>query len=259
MRVHRSDLGFRDGNRGTHTSRTIMSAELGLLLEHLPNDAGREDYRRAVIEDNVLGKRTGATRKLSFQRLRELYGLDPDIPLFRYLRFLWGVDQEGRPLLAFLCAYARDPLLRMTAPAVLDAALGTSVDKHDLEKILSEAAPDRFNPSILNKIARNAASSWTQSGHLKGRSRKQRVRPHATPGAAAMALFIGCLEGLRAQRLFNTLWTRLLDVPLHRLQDLTLEAARRSWLDFLQADTVVEIRFPDRLTPQEEKWTYEPA
>lgn len=259
MSTHRERLGFRDGERGTHTSRTIMLAELNLLLEYRPGEVGREEYRQAVIADNVLAKRTGATRQLTFQRLNELYGLDPDIPLFRYLRFLWRADPEGRPLMAFLCAYGRDPLLRLSAPALLDVDPGTIIDKGDIERVLAEGAPDRFNASILSKIARNAASSWTQAGHLRGRSRKQRTRPKATPGAAAMALFMGYLEGLRAQRLFNTVWTRLLEVPLHRLQDLTREAAQRGWLDYLQADTVVEVRFPGRLTPEEEAWTHEPA
>jgi hypothetical protein len=259
VRSQRLKSGFRDGDRGTHTSRTIMLTELCLLLDAVPQDVSREVYRRAVIEDNVLGKRTGATRKLSYQRLSELYGLDPKIPMFRYLRILWETDQESRPLIAFLCAYARDPLLRLSAPAVLEAEEGAVVDKNDLEKVLEEVAGDRFNPSILNKIARNAASSWTQSGHLNGRTRKQRTRPRPTAGAAAMALFIGYLEGLRAQRLFDTSWTRLLEVPLHRLQELTLEAARRGWLDYLRADTVVEVRFPGRLTLEEEEWTHEPA
>lgn len=256
---HRSRLGFRDGDRGTHTSRTIMSAELRLLLDSLSPNASRADYRRAVIEDNVLGKRTGATRKLSFQRMSELYGLDPDIPMFRYMRFLWEIDEEGRPLIAFLCAYARDPLLRLTSPAVLEAEPGTPIDKRYLEKTLVEGVLERFNPSILNKIARNAASSWTQSGHLAGRARKIRSLPKATPGAAAMALFSGYLEGLRAERLFTTPWTRLLELPPPGLQDLTQEAARRGWLDYLRVDTVVEVRFPGRLTPEEEAWTHEPG
>ena len=37
---YRSQLGFRDGDRGTHTSRTIMSAELRLLLDYVTADAG---------------------------------------------------------------------------------------------------------------------------------------------------------------------------------------------------------------------------
>jgi|APSaa5957512622_1039677.scaffolds.fasta_scaffold13263_2 hypothetical protein len=259
MNTHRGMLGFRDGDRGTHTSRTIMSTELTLLLDQLPGEADKEAYRRAVVDENVLGKRTSATRKLSFQRLSELYGLDFSIPMFRYLRFLWDVDREGRPLTAFLLSYARDPLLRMTNPAISNADTGSIVVKDDIEKAIVEASGERFGAVTLGSLVRNTASSWTQSGHLSGRVRKQRTHPQATAGSAAMALFLGYLEGMRAQRLFDTPWTRLLEVPLQRFQDLTVEAARHGWLDYLRAGNVVEVRFPGRLTPEEEEWTHESA
>ena len=251
-------LGLRGGDRGTHTSRTIMFAELALLLQAVPMDAPQATYRSAVVDENVLGKRSQATRELSFQRLKELYGLDPRLPMFRFLRFLWSVDREGRPLLAFLAAYARDPLLRLTAPAVFDAEQGARVGTTDVQLVLEKVTGNRFNPSILNKVARNAASSWTQSGHLRGRVQKCRSRPGATPGATALALFLGYLQGLRAQRLFASEWIRILDVPRDHVHQLAREAAQRGWLKFLHADTVVEIRFPGRLTPKEEEWTHEP-
>ena len=65
--------GFRAGERGTHTSRTMMLEELSHLLEAVPGDVAREQYADAVMEQNCLGKRTAATRKLSLQRLTELY------------------------------------------------------------------------------------------------------------------------------------------------------------------------------------------
>ena len=64
-------FGFRSGDKGTHTSRTIMLDELSTLLESLPAEAGRADYLAAIIEDNALGKQTAATRKLTAQRLRD--------------------------------------------------------------------------------------------------------------------------------------------------------------------------------------------
>ena len=79
---------------------------------------------RAIVEGNALGKKTESTRKLSAQRLSELYALDEAVPLFRLLRELWPIDEPGRPMLAFLCASARDPLLRMTAKPVLKARRG---------------------------------------------------------------------------------------------------------------------------------------
>ena len=97
--------GFRSGERGTHTSRTIMLDELSLLLAAVPGAAAsRRDYAEAVLDGNCLGKRTAATRKLSLQRLTELYGLDTRLLLFRMLKGLWERHEAGRPLLALLLA-----------------------------------------------------------------------------------------------------------------------------------------------------------
>ena len=63
-----------------------MLDELSDLLEAAPAGASRQDYAHAVMEENCLGKRTAATRKLSLQRLSELYGLDPRLLLFKALR-----------------------------------------------------------------------------------------------------------------------------------------------------------------------------
>jgi len=172
----RDRLGFRGGDRGTHTSRTIMSVEVQHLFAVTPTEASKAEYWRSIIEGNSLGKRTGSTRRLSAQRLAELYGLDPTVPMFRVLRHFWGVAPEGNSLLAFLCAYARDPLLRLTTPAVLDLPVGTPVKTADLEAPLAQALTGRLNPSIINNVARNAGSCWTQSGHLVGRPRKVRSR-----------------------------------------------------------------------------------
>ena len=66
-----------------------------------------------------------------------------------------------------------------------------------MTEALSEVAGDRLNEAILDKVVRNASSSWTQSGHLRGRSRKTRQRVRATPAAAAYALLLGFACGSR--------------------------------------------------------------
>ena len=117
-------FGYRTGSKGTHTSRTIMLAELSQVLDAVPLEGGRADYATAIIDHNVTDKKTVATRRLTSQRLGELYGLDPSIVVFRSLRRFWDADPSGRPLLAQLCSLARDPLLRATAPVVLAVGPG---------------------------------------------------------------------------------------------------------------------------------------
>ena len=60
-----------------------MLTELRAVLATNRPEATRDEYLSAIHEDNCLGKRTTATRKLSSQRLSELYALDPEVPLFR--------------------------------------------------------------------------------------------------------------------------------------------------------------------------------
>ena len=154
-------FGFRSGEKGTHTSRTIMLDELSILLESLGADAGRADYLAAIIEHNALGKQTAATRKLTAQRLSELYLLDPSAPLFRVLRRFWQDDTAGRPLLALLCSLARDPLLRATAEPVLAMRSGEELSRQKITDAISSAVGDRLNDATLDKVVRNVSSSWS--------------------------------------------------------------------------------------------------
>ena len=233
--------GFRFGDRGTHTSRTMMLAELTDLLAAVQPDADRDAYAVAIVEENVLGKATASTRRLTNQRLRELYGLDPRLPLFRVLRKLWAVDEPGRPLFALLSSLARDPLLRSTAVPVLELPTGAELMRTRFLDAIRSAVDDRLNEAVLDKVARNAASSWSQSGHLVGRVRKTRKRVTATAGPLAMALWMGSLEGLAGHNLLECRWGCVLDRSGTELVPLVLEAKQRGLIQARVGGGVVDI------------------
>jgi hypothetical protein len=216
--------GFRFGDRGTHTSRTMMLAELRDLLQALPPGTDRDAYQAAIVSDNVLGKATEATRRLTGQRLGELFGLDPKMPIFRALRRVWSVDDGGRPICALLCALARDPLLRSTAGPVLGLAEGAELVRTDFVAAIRTAVGDRMNESVVDKVARNAASTWCQSGHLEGRVRKVRRRVSPSPGALAFALWLGTQEGLAGAQLLGSRWAQVLDRSPRELEPIALRA-----------------------------------
>lgn len=243
-----AEWGFRLGDKGTHTSRTIMFEELWHLLEAAPGDVPFEGYAEAVIGGNCLGKRTVANRKISLQHLRELYSLDPRVVLFRVLRELWGRDRSSRVLLALLLALARDPLLRATAAAALGTPSGHEFARQPMTDALAEATGDRLNSATLDKVVRNAASSWTQSGHLRGRGRKTRQQVQATPVATAYVLLIGFASGRRGQLLFETPWCSVLDTDTRELIDLAVAAKRIGLLDFKQSGSIIDVSFPELLT-----------
>jgi len=219
----------------------MMLAELSELLAAMPADAGREDYATAVVEENVLGKQTVSNRRLTNQRLGELYGLDSRIAVFRVLRRLWDFDEAGRPLIALLCALARDPLLRASAPAVVGLSPGSELSRTAMLSTLTAATESRLNESILDKVARNAGSSWTQSGHLEGRVRKIRQRVEPSFGPVAFALWLGTIQGLAGEELLKTPWAQVLDVSPARLLDLALRAKQLNLIHVVTGGSVVEI------------------
>ena len=235
--------GFVVDGLGAHSSRTIMSHELRLLLAACPQSASVQEYQHAVVEENALLKQTEATRRKSWRYLRELYSLDAHTPLFRPLRDLWYQETAAQPMLAMLCAIARDPSLRATAGIILAAEPGSEITS----EILAKAASERLGPSLnlktLGKIGRNTASSWTQSGHLQGRTNKVRVKAQSHPTSVAYALLLGYLCGSRGEALFNTAWAKLLDAPPHTLHEQAFLASQRGWLEYRHAGTVTDIGF----------------
>ena len=233
--------GLRYGAKGTHTSRTIMLADLRELLEAVPSDGVRADYAANIIDENVLGKATAATRRLTNQRLGELYSLDPRVPIFRVLLRLWPVDAPGRPLIAMLCALARDPLLRSTAPFVLALPVGAELVRTRFRDTLRQSVGRRLNDAVLDQAARKCASSWTQSGHLAGRSRKTRRQVVPTPGPLAMALWLGMIEGLAGRALLDSRWTRVLDTRGTALMPLALRTKQLGLIHVRAGGDVVEI------------------
>ena len=94
------------------------------------------------------------------------------------------------------------------------APQGTIITPERIGNVIGEAIPERFSRNTLGTIARNAASSWTQSGHLTGKVRKVRTRAIATPAAAAYAVALGYMDGARGKLLLSTPWSRL---PLVRV------------------------------------------
>ncbi len=235
--------GFINKPVGAHSSRTMMLAELRLLLAACPQAATLEDYRTAIIDQNVLLKETVATRKASFRWMREFYAFDRKILLFRALRDLWDEDTQAQPLLALLCTAARDPLLRSTADSILATPVGEAVTREMIIDAVNVSFPDRYSPKTLKSTGQNIISSWQQAGLLSGKLHKVRVRAEGLPASVAYALLLGYLSGARGEALFQTLWCQLLDTPRHVLHEQAFVASQRGWIEYRHMGDVTEIGF----------------
>lgn len=221
-----------------------MLAELDAVLEAVPAGSDVATYRDAIVDRNVLRKATDSTRQKSLRHLRELYALDERTPIFGVLRKLHGVDAASLPLLAMLVAWSRDPLLRATTAPVMNASEGDGVETASLDHALQDAFSDQYSALNRNKIARNAASSWTQSGHLNGRAKKtrQKIRPPAA--AVTAALFFGHVAGHHGVAIFSNPWCGLLDLDADRARAMGFEAHRAGLLNQRAIGDVVEVTFP---------------
>jgi hypothetical protein len=241
-------LGFRVADSGPHTSKTLMLQELETLLATVPADASAKAYRAAILEENVLGKGTLSARKETASRLSALHGLDPTKPLFRVLRRLWGVDPSAHPQLALLNALARDPLLMATKEQVIGMKAGQLVQRSDMVAAVQGFTHDRLSAKVLDAVARNTASSWTQSGHFKGKVNKQRQQLNPTPAAMALAMWMGYASGKRGKALLGTPWAGVLDRSSAELLELAQQAKRLGLLRFSHGGGVLSID-PSELDP----------
>ncbi len=240
-----------DVSGGTNTSHTIIVGALAALFDAVPPGAPAAAYEQAALDANVLGKDTDGARRRTYRYLRELYLLRPDSLLFRALRDLWPVDPPARPVLAGLCALARDAVLRASSSAITSSSPGDTLEAADLADAVGEQFSESYSASTLAKIGRNTFSSWEQTGHLAeaGRATKVRTRAVCRPADVAYALVLGHMEGVRGRALFDTLWARVLDQPPSYLMDLAASASQDGMLELRQAGGVVEVGFRELLRP----------
>src|SRR5947209_713174 len=241
--------GFRFGHVGTHTSQTMMLDELTAALSAVPTGRETTEYASAIIENNCLSKQTVANRRHSLQHLRELYALDPSVPVFRILNRLWFLDVQSRPLLALLVSLARDPLLMGTATAIIGLQDGAEFQRTAMRATISRTVGERFNDSTLDKAIRNTASTWAQSGHLHGRTFKVRRLVKATPATVAFAVYLANAAGFHGQEILTTAWLKVLDCTTSSATELALEAKRIGLIDLRAAGDVFELNL-DRHDPE---------
>lgn len=245
-------FGSTSHRGGVHTSRTMMLTELIVLLSYFgSHDATKVEYKHAIVAENCLSKRSSKTRELTYRHLVSLYSLDSSVVIYRALLFFWNRDPLAQPLLALLCGVTRDPILRCATPLILNQQEGERLPRESTEVYVDSLDPGRFSKATLTSTAQNINSTWTQSGHLRGRSHKIRSRANPTAASVSYALFLGYLSGVRGEFLFETLFAKLLDCPVGRMLELASEASRKGWIVFNSIENVIEVSFPKLIGSQE--------
>lgn len=232
----------------------MMLSELETLLEAVPGSGKLEDFEAAVRRENILAKATDSARRLTFEYLKSLYGLDDAFPVFRHLRRIWMIEPAARPLLAVACALARDPGLRESWDMILSLPVGAPVTTASTSAWLEATHPKRWTEATRKSLSQNLNGTWTQAGYLSGKVNKVRARPTWHPVAITYSLFLGWLEGLRGEQLLQSLWADLWGVPIEGRFEEAAAASRMGLFELRSAGGVVELRFDAWLHPQEHRW-----
>lgn len=235
----------------------MMFLEMHALVCALPLGATKDDFPRAIIEENILEKSTLSSRKKSFRHLRELYGLNPSKALFRVFWMLGHEDRDSLPQLCLVCAYVRDPILRDSFELIRKLHFRELIERAAMVQHLENGFPGRFSPATKASIARNVNASWTFGGHLAGRVKKTRQLPEPRPNSAAFAMFAGYLTGLRGERLLDSPYAALVASNRSQLQAALVLASARGLLSLKQAAGIVEFDFSNLLTPAEQEYIHE--
>jgi hypothetical protein len=244
-------LGFYFGASGAHAGRSLMLDDLEVLIEHAPEGANNAWFSNAILEENLLAKSSVNNRDHANRRMRQMYGLDSGICLYRAFRTLYLADKASRPMLAVLMAMARDALFRKSAETVLAAPVLTPFSWEAFSQALDAASAGRMGEKTLQHACGNVFNSWNQAGFLSSEKPRRRVKPSVSWAAVVLALFLGWLEGDRGRLLFETRWAKVLDRDTEELLRLAATASRQGHLELLNAGGVIEVRFPGYLTKEE--------
>jgi hypothetical protein len=125
---------------------------------------------------------------------------------------------------------------------ILDATCGSDVRWPDFASRFEALHPGRYSANMLRSMSQNCASTWTQSGHLKGRVKKRRVRAMASPVVAAYAALLGELAGFGGATLLASPWIRTLDSSETETMALLRQAEGLGLLRVRSGGDVVDIR-----------------
>lgn len=220
-----------------------MIRELTRVLAASETSQPTLSLREVAITHNAVEKSSGAGRAKTFRHLRELYGMDSAVEVFRALRVAWDSAGDERPLLAALCAMSRDPVFRSSAAVITRSPLGGALTASFFAREVAEDFPGRYSPGVTARIGRNMASSWTQAGLLIGRTNKRRERAKAGPVSLAYAMYLGHLAGASGKRLFDTVWTSVLDKSPAELESLAERASRQGWIEYRASGGMIDVTF----------------
>lgn len=231
-------------NKTIHTSRTIMSSELSLVMNHSIEGG---DFNE-ILNSNVSNKLSNRNLLKTNQYLRQLYGFDMEDLLFRCFKHYWTlVDNKKKSILALLFAFSNDFLLKESIDIVVNTKVGERVTIEKFDDNIEKYHQGKYSINTRRSAARNVASSWKQAGYIQGKIKNIRVQPIHDYYTVAFALLLSYLHGDRGEYILLSKWIKALALKTDELRDLIKEAAKRDLLQYQYGGNVTVISFENQL------------
>lgn len=226
-------------------------AELEALLHAAPSDATPEQLRDLVINENVTGKRSAASRAKVWSQLKQNYVLDPTIPEYRaFTQALLATSAPSdQGLLPFLMLSRSDRLFREVTLASVSPHLtsaGTPIQTEEVQAALDliASAARRWTEETRVTARQHALSALKDFGILEGTAKKKIARIHIGPQVTLFAARLAQMDGTPARRIPDSVWFHLLGLGMEDAwRELQSAAAARVLRCRRQAD-VVELELP---------------
>jgi len=227
-----------------HLARTVMFSELEMLLQSTNSNSNTEQYKNAIIEDNCLRKYTVSARKEAYRKLKMLYALNTRNKLFSLFRKLYESEPEELPLLAYMCAYCRDYLLRSGNDFLQTIPTGMKVCSDIFVPYINKLYPNIYSQVTINSISRNLLSSFYKTGHISG-TKINKIRSIAKPGAAAVtfAAILAYVSGERGFYLCDNEFTHALDCSKASALSLLSDADAKGLIRLRLLGEFMDIKF----------------
>ena len=239
------ELGFSKNPGGALTSRSILLYQAKRLFSIYQKEGLEKPPRYYVIEENRLGIPTLSSREKTCRYLKQEYGFSVEIPIFKALYALHKIhNEEDMTLPLFLLAWSRDALLRNGTLELLKTNANEALKPFLILDLFQKEIGNRYREGIIEKIKKNWIASWTQSGHLAGRSNKIRAQVKAGPMALAFACLLSTFSGETGEKIFSSIWIQILDLNPQQARELAQKAKEIGLLDVYSMGGVTQISFP---------------
>lgn len=227
-------------------------ADLESVLAAVPPHASVEEFRRLVLDQNVAGKRSAASRQKLWQQLRLRYILDCSIP--ESAAFLSAMASTSSPsergLLCLLMMARTDRLFRDVTLESISPLLtrdGTVVSSDEVQRTVERCLRTEgvsWSPETVVSVRQHLLAALKDCGVLRGSITRRTVRPRPGTPFALLASRFALLEGLTSRQTLESRWFRLLGMGGEQVADLLRAAAREGALRFRMQAEVVELQLP---------------